>query len=443
MIATDLAQEQAFWQRIDGRMLYGGAERVQLLRAILAQLGHPEDHLKIVHLAGTNGKGSTGCLIASALRAQGYRVGWFTSPALQTPREQIVLDERLVTPTEILTAVAQVKVALAQLALDECAVSAFEWSFLLAVVCFINAGITWAVVETGLGGALDATNAIEHPSLVVFTPISYDHMAILGDTLTAIATTKSAIMRPGVPVISAPEQAAEVQAVLTQAAQANATEVLTVTDAQLTWQAQTLTGSILNVQTADFQWRALQIGLAGRYQGQNVLTALLALNQLPVTRTAIREGFAQAHLGGRLALVQTQPVTIADGAHNVAGAQALQASLDQLLPATQPRIYVVGILADKAYAKMLPWLTQHASQVIVTTPAHPERALAAADLAATLHQEQPDLAVQVQPDPQVALRQAQQLAGINGAVIVTGSFYLLKAVGIWQHSGSPATMPIS
>lgn len=442
-MATDLEQEQAFWQRISGSMLYGGAERVQLLRAILAQLGHPEDHLKIVHLAGTNGKGSTGCLIASALRAQGYRVGWFTSPALQTPREQIVLDQRLVTPTEILTAVAQIKVALAQLQLDELAVSTFEWSFLLAMVCFINAGITWAVVETGLGGALDATNAIEHPSLVVFTPISYDHMALLGNTLTEIATTKSAIMRPQVPVISAPHQAAAVQAVLTQAAQRNHTTITTVTAAHLTWQAQTLTGSILDIQTELFQWQALQVGLAGTYQGQNVLTALLALRQLPVTRTAIREGFAQAHLGGRLALVQTQPVTIADGAHNVAGAQALQMSLDQLLPATQPRVYVLGILADKAYPQMLPWLTQNASQVIATTPANPERALAATKLAATLQQAQPELAVTVQPEPRLALQQAQQLAGVNGAVIITGSFYLLKAVGIWQHSGSPVTMPTS
>ncbi|MEJ1320855.1 Mur ligase family protein [Latilactobacillus sakei] len=188
-------------------MLYGEDERVTLLRQILKAMGHPDHAFSIIHVCGTNGKGSTSAMIAAILQASGYSVGLFTSPHIMAVEESIQINRQLISKAQFARLLTTVQTVLKKLGFDPTTdLSYFETLVLVALVYFKQQQVDYVLWECGLGGALDATNAVDRVAYTLFTKISLDHMALLGDTIEAIATTKSKIIRPQTPVIVAPEQ---------------------------------------------------------------------------------------------------------------------------------------------------------------------------------------------------------------------------------------------
>ena len=447
--ATIEQRYQDLLAQLNQAMLANNHQRVPLLRRIMAHLGHPDHYYHVIHIAGTNGKGSTGAMLASILRAQGYQVGRFSSPAINDAREQLQCNGTWISPAEFIDTYQEILPVLKNMGLAANDVSIFEWFFLISVVWFRNQDVQWAVIEAGLGGLYDATNALASPQLTVFTKIALDHTAILGSTITAIAQNKSKIIKPHTTVITLDDQHPDALAVLQTEALNQGARVVTAKHTQLTVITQTLSRTVVDVHGQLFNWTRLVLGLSGTYQLQNlrlVLTvvAVLQRQQVKLTNTAVRNGLQQVTLPGRLTVLQEQPLIIADGAHNPDGMTALVASAKQLL-AGKHLIWVVGVLRDKAYPKMLAQLLPVADTLITNTPANPERALPAtvlAQTATTILTPAFMAKATSQRRPQIltastitaALELAQQQATADSAIIVTGSFYVMREL---QQAGWP------
>jgi dihydrofolate synthase/folylpolyglutamate synthase len=407
----------------------------------MAHLGHPDHYYHVIHIAGTNGKGSTGAMLSSILQAQGYQVGRFSSPAINDAREQLQCNGTWISPAEFIDTYHEILPVLKNMGLAASDVSVFEWFFLISVVWFRNQNVQWAVIEAGLGGLYDATNALASPQLTVFTKIALDHTAILGPTITAIAQNKSKIIKPHTTVVTLADQHPDALAVLQTEALNQGVRLVTAKHAQLTITQQTLTQMTVDAHSQCFDWTQLTLGLGASYQLQNlqlVLTVVSVLQrqQVNLTNAAVRTGLQQVSLPGRATVLQTDPLIIADGAHNPDGMRALVASAQTLL-AGRHLIWVVGVLQDKAYPDMLAALLPTADVVITNTPANPERALPAAQLAQTATATLTPAFITANAmatAPEIltattitdALMQAQQRATPDSAILVTGSFYVIR-----------------
>ncbi|WP_430490847.1 bifunctional folylpolyglutamate synthase/dihydrofolate synthase [Lactiplantibacillus pentosus] len=427
--------------QLNQAMLANNHQRVPLLRRIMAHLGHPDHYYHVIHIAGTNGKGSTGAMLSSILQAQGYQVGRFSSPAINDAREQLQCNGTWISPAEFIDTYHEILPVLKNMGLAASDVSVFEWFFLISVVWFRNQNVQWAVIEAGLGGLYDATNALASPQLTVFTKIALDHTAILGPTITAIAQNKSKIIKPHTTVVTLADQHPDALAVLQTEALNQGVRLVTAKHAQLTITQQTLTQMTVDAHSQCFDWTQLTLGLGASYQLQNlqlVLTVVSVLQrqQVNLTNAAVRTGLQQVSLPGRATVLQTDPLIIADGAHNPDGMRALVASAQTLL-AGRHLIWVVGVLQDKAYPDMLAALLPTADVVITNTPANPERALPAAQLAQTATATLTPAfmtANAMATAPAIltattitdALTQAQQRATPDSAILVTGSFYVIR-----------------
>ncbi|HJT89891.1 MAG TPA: folylpolyglutamate synthase/dihydrofolate synthase family protein [Bryobacteraceae bacterium] len=391
-----------------------GLERI---RTLLAALGDPQDRCRFVHVAGTNGKGSTCAMIESGLRAAGRRTGLFISPHLQEPTERISLEGRPVSVERFTEAFNRVHAKVEEL-LDAGAIDLhstyFETVTAMALLIFAEAPTDIIVLEVGLGGRLDATNVVR-PELSVITQVDFDHEAFLGKSLESIAFEKAGILKPGVPAVFS-RQRPEVRPVLERrAAEVSApftwTSGWAVSDLELDSRGSrfTLTGE-----------RTLRIRcpLAGEHQVENAVTAAVALVRVGVTDGAIRDGIARAQWPGRLELVSENPEIILDGAHNPAGARALAAYLDRFYSGR--RIHLIyGAMRDKAVEEVCGILFPRAAQVIVTAPQQPRALYPQAVLQITDHAD-----LQTAP----ALREALALLpnlGPEDAVFITGSLYLV------------------
>ncbi|MFC6180956.1 bifunctional folylpolyglutamate synthase/dihydrofolate synthase [Lactiplantibacillus daowaiensis] len=426
--------------QLNQAMLVTEANRVPLLRRIMRHLNQPDRHFHVIHIAGTNGKGSTGAMLAAVLQAQGYHVGRFSSPAINDAREQLQVDGRWIKPAEFIDTYQEIVPVLTNMGLQAADVSVFEWFFLIGMVWFRNVGADWAIVEAGLGGQYDATNALAGPQVTVFTKIALDHTRILGSTIEAIAHNKAKIIKPKTTVVTLADQAPAARAVL-QAEAANQGVAL-VTPAALKTQVvhRDITGTTVNIHSQLYDWSQLTLGLVGDYQLQNLSLALAVIAVLQrqlvtISETAVKTGLAHVRVPGRFTILQRSPLMIADGAHNPDGMQALVHSVQTLLP-QRPIVWVVGVLRDKAYEQMLQQLVPAAQVVITNTPANPERALSAEALAAEAKTMttagQPR--VLAAPDIQAAITLAKTQVAANGAIAIAGSFYVMREL---QQAGWP------
>ena len=388
-----------------------GLERIGVL---LEALGNPQQACRIVHVAGTNGKGSTCAMIESGLRAAGYRTGLFTSPHLVEPTERIQFAGRPVGADEFASAFAQVH-ACAETLLREERIDLhptyFECVTAMALLLFRERGVEFAVLEVGLGGRLDATNAVT-PELCVVTPVDFDHEAYLGKSLESIAGEKAGILKPGVRAVFA-GQRAEAEQVLEARAAALGVAVTHGSEVALS-------DVRLNARGSDFIWGGLPVScpLAGEHQIENARTAIAALAQLGVAPEAIRRGIAQTTWPGRLERVAVNPEIILDGAHNPASARALAAYLDRFY---EPRrVWLIyGAMRDKAVEEMAAILFPRAAHVIVTAPAQ-ARALRPESIRGLADHD----SVQVAASLQEALALAAGAAK-DDAIFVTGSLFLV------------------
>ena len=336
-----------------------GLERIT---ALLQALGNPHRACRWVHVAGTNGKGSTCAMIEAGLRAAGIRTGLYISPHLVEPTERIQIAGRQVTQEQFATAFSKVhETAVRMLASGEIDMhpTYFETVTAMAFVLFAGAKLDTVVLEVGLGGRLDATNVV-NPELCVITPIDYDHQIFLGDTIQQIAGEKAGILKPGVPAVFA-EQRPEAEAVLREHAQAKYT---LSRDWPITDLAMDARGSRFRLQGPT---GALDIvcPLAGQHQVENARVAAIALAELGISPA----GIASACWPARLELVSERPEIIIDGAHNPAGTRALAAYIRRFYSGR--RVWIVyGALADKAVTEMTSILFPLADRLILTAPAN-------------------------------------------------------------------------
>jgi dihydrofolate synthase/folylpolyglutamate synthase len=400
-----------------GNELKAGAKfGLERMRALLAGLGHPERGLNIIHVAGTNGKGSTCSMIASACRAAGLRTGLYTSPHLIKPIERINIDGESVSEdrfTELFEIVHREAEQLISSGEIDAHPTYFETVTAMAFVAFEHS--TDAVVlEVGLGGRLDATNVVT-PRLTVITPIHYDHEAFLGNTIASIAAEKAGILKPGVPLVLA-EQSPEANEVILSRASVLECPVVRTSEHAVEETALTPYGASFR-----FLGERFQFALPGAHQVQNAATAILACREFHLPIDAIRKGIASAKWLGRLEYVARRPDFILDGAHNPAGAGALAAFIRQFFR-DRPVWIVYGAMRDKAIDEVTAQLFPLAQKLILTAP----------DFSRALR---PEVILQIADHPNAivasgvpeAVALARQ-APAEAAVFFTGSLFIVGEV---------------
>jgi dihydrofolate synthase/folylpolyglutamate synthase len=341
-----------------------GLERIE---ALLEAAGHPEQRYALAQIGGTNGKGSVAALLAAMLRADGRRVGLYTSPHLVSFRERIRVNGEAIAEDSVVDGME----ALGTLVARQDA-SVFEATTALALDHFAREGVDIAVLEVGLGGRYDATT-VGRPAVTVLTSIDLDHQEVLGNTVGEIAEDKAHIVRTGVAVSA--EQAPEATApILTHAARAKVPLLMAGRDLSVALRARSLEGQRLDCAGPDFRFDGLDLHLLGAYQPGNALLAVTAAHVLGCREPAVREGIARARWPGRFE-VRRRPEgwLVLDGAHNPAGARALAESLAAYFGDT-PMTLVLGVLRDKDAPGILAPLLGRARRVVLTASANPRAA---------------------------------------------------------------------
>jgi dihydrofolate synthase/folylpolyglutamate synthase len=382
-------------------------------------LGNPQNSFKSVHVAGTNGKGSTSHMLAAVLQQAGYKTGLYTSPHLKSFTERIRIDGQPVAETFVIDFVNRI-----QAVVDRVQPSFFEITVAMAFDYFAQQGVDVAVIEVGLGGRLDSTNVIT-PVLSVITNISYDHMDLLGNTLPEIAFEKAGIIKPGIPCVISHRQA-EVESVFQEKANKESSRLRFASDmySMVTigdgcWRAKNL---------ADGTEREYELDLRGTYQGQNLAGVLAALDSLResgfrISPEAIRTGLAHAAertgLKGRWQKVGEQPLIVADTAHNEAGIKAVLAQINQ--QEFNELWMVLGVVKDKELTKVLKLLPTGAHYIFCQ--AKIPRALDAVELAAQAAAF--GLQGEVIADVNSAVQHAKQKAAAHDLIFIGGSTFVV------------------
>ena len=391
------------------------------MRALMDKLGNPQSALRMVHVAGTNGKGSTCAMIERMLREAGYKTGLYTSPYIEVYNERIRIGGKPVDGDTLAALVEAVFPAVEACNAEGVAITEFELGTALAFAAFDREKVDVAIIEVGLGGRLDPTNIIT-PLVSVITEVGMDHMAYLGDTVEAVAREKAGIMKPGVPVVlSAQDRAA--RAVLESEAARIGCEVIAPRAAQV---RETQEGVTLDVNIQNKTIHNLAVSLAGGHQAENASAALGVVYALErfgyaVPDAAMRAALADVHWPGRLERFGN---ILLDGAHNDPGVRALCAYCDRWL-GQDKTVLLTGMMEDKETAKMAAMLASRVRMAVTTQPGVP-RAMAAGKLADTFAAN--GLAVHAEADVADALALARRLAGEDGTVLCAGSLYLIGAV---------------
>ena len=335
------------------------------MQALLAELGNPERGQRFVHAAGTNGKGSTCAMIASALRKAGLQTGLYTSPHLIEPTERIQVSGSPLTHADFFEAFEIVHAAAERLLQSDrlsTHPSYFETVTAMALVTF-QKRCEISVLEVGLGGRLDATNVVD-PALCVITPISFDHESFLGNTLEAIASEKAGILKPGVPVVLAKQDPLAEDVVSRRAHQLDC-KIIRAADADVWPLCVTPDGSTFSLDGITYQ-----SSLPGRHQIENAAAAILACRALDVPLTAIQAGLQEVRWPGRLEFLSRDPDLVLDGAHNPAGAAALAAYIREFCSG-RPVWMVYGAMRDKAIEEVSSQLFPLADRLILTAANFP------------------------------------------------------------------------
>ena len=348
---------------------YGSVPGLDSIRELMRRLGNPQDKLKFIHIAGTNGKGSVLAYLSTILKKAGYRTGRYVSPTLFSYRERIQVDGDMIGREDLARLTEIVRDASEDMERDGLAhPTSFETETAVAWLYFVEKNCDIVVLETGMGGKLDATNIVRTTVLEILTPVSMDHMEFLGDTLAAIAGQKAGIIKPHTTVVSAPQEA-DAMEVIEKTCREKECTLYTVdqgclSDVVYGWDRQKL--SYRN-------WKDVEISLAGRYQIQNAMTALEAVNALreleyKIADSDVYEGMRETVWRGRFTVIRKNPAVILDGAHNPAAARELKASLEQYFSGRTLR-YIFGMFRDKDHEKVIELTAPLAEHIItVETP---------------------------------------------------------------------------
>lgn len=406
---------------IHGLGRFGSRPGLERIQAALKKLGNPQDTLPVIHVAGTNGKGSTSCMLASILRAAGLTTGLYTSPYLDSFTNRFGLDGADISEAELVAMVQAIRPVAEEVGLTQ-----FEFITTLAFHYYKQRNIDILVLEVGLGGRFDATNVVR-PLISVITNIGYDHVEILGNTLSSIAYEKAGIIKSGVPVITAADVPEAIYVIAEVAKDKGAPLRQWGKDFKAVPRQSGLMG-----QSFDYRGYLDLTGIDLRMLGPHqVINAAVAIDTiltakinhgLQISEEHIRQGLRTAAWPGRFEIMRQRPYVIMDGAHNSHGVAALSNTLQQLLPGKKVRL-VSGILRDKDPRTLLNSLLQHVEHLYACSPAIP-RATSAEELA-SIGQE---LGISASSYTSVAeaLQAAIRDAAVDDVILVAGSLYTVS-----------------
>lgn len=418
---------------IDQSSQYGSKLGLASITELLKRLDKPQNKIKVVHVAGTNGKGSTTAFIATILAAAGYRVGRYISPAVFQYLERVQVSRldgetvitEYITESGVSDAICIIKPiceAMLKEGLDH--PTSFEIETAMAFLYLVEERVDYAVVEVGLGGRLDATNVFEKPVCCVITSISMDHMQYLGDTLAKIAAEKAGIMKKNVPVVTCNTEP-EVWKVLADTCKQQASSLTLASMKEVTGITHTPEGT-----TFSYQQQEYEISLLGDYQISNAVLAIQTIHQLrsagcEISDIALRNGLRQTKWRGRFEVLAKEPYFIIDGAHNEDAAIQLRQAIKQYFTGRR-LIYILGVLADKDYESILR-ITAPLAAVIFTITPNNNRALASKQLALEAKKYCSGSVIDADTVQQ-AVRLAYEAAGKDDVILAFGSLSYLSEV---------------
>lgn len=386
--------------------------------ALLEKLNRPQDKLKYVHIAGTNGKGSTTTYLANILNEASVVTGAFTSPFLYRYNEMFRVNGNDISDEDFAEVFSQVKPAYDELASEGIFVSEYEFLTVMAFIYFIKMGCELVLLEVSMGGRMDTTNVIPAPLVSVITPISYDHMTILGSTLAEIATEKAGIIKPGTTVVSA-KQEPEVVHVLEEVCAKQSVSLEIVKASQI------INRDIHGQRFITSDGIEFETTMLGTYQIDNAAVAIAAARKLgdlgyPITENAIKNGIVNTKWFGRFSLLSDNPPVIIDGGHNRQGATVLRQSLEEYFPGKKIT-FVLGILADKEVDIILDTLLPIADRCYTMAVPNP-RTMSPEKLAEMIQDRGVDAAVL---SDDITLDNIKEKANV---VCIAGSLYLISQI---------------
>ena len=413
---------------------YGSVPGLQNMQKLWERLGNPQEGLRFVHIAGTNGKGSVLAYVSTVLKTAGYKVGRYISPTILDYRERFQIGGRPIAKTELCRYLEQVK-EIAEKMEEEGLThpTPFEIETAIAFLYFSDKKCDIVVLETGLGGSLDATNIINTTVCAVLASISMDHMAVLGDSLEKIAMQKAGIIKDNCRVVTC-RQKDEVMQVIEEAAKEHGCS-LTIADSG---KASHIKYGLGKQYFSYGDYKKLEITMSGQFQIDNAILALEVINALQskgfkVSEKQLRNGLMQTTWLGRFSIIGKKPLFIVDGAHNEDAAQRLAQSI-KLYFTNKRIIYIMGVLADKEYDKIIQTTYELAQHIITVKPPHNERALDGYELAHAVSEYHDS--VTVADSLMEAVEMAYLLTGKdnNTVIIAFGSLsFLGELIHIVEH----------
>ncbi len=395
--------------------------------ALMESLGNPQNKYPIIHVAGTKGKGSTSAMCAAALQAAGYSVGLYTSPHLLDYTERIQINGAPISHEQLIELVEEIKPYVAKIEM----LTTFEITTALAFLAFGKYGVNAAVFEVGLGGRLDATNIVT-PKVSVITSLSYDHTAVLGNTLTLIAGEKAGIIKDGVPVVSSPQKDESLAALERVAKLKNSSLTLVGHDVKFELVESSLEGQTLTVHGPRSTVK-LQIPLLGNHQIENAATAYTALkvSGIPITDEQIQKGFSQVQWRARFEIARRNPPVIFDSAHNQDSFSKLSETLETYFPGK--KVYLIfGASEDKNIPGMFAELKSKIQKIIATRADHP-RALEVEKIQQLA--EQAGVESEAVTPVKSALARALELSSKDGSIVLSAGsmFVTAEVMSAWKN----------
>lgn len=406
---------------------FGSVLGLERMGTLMKKLGDPHRELNVIHVAGTNGKGSVCKFIQEGLSSCGYSVGLFSSPYVECFNERIQLGGSNISDEDLENFGSRVLEAAAEMVGEGLeSPTEFEVVTAIALLYFAERKADIAVLEVGLGGRGDSTNIVEKPLICAITSISYDHMNVLGDTLAQIAWEKAGIIKPGVPVVSNVDDR-EAAAVIAKTAYERGCRLYDVSRIKTEATDEGPASQTVTMELYGTDYSDVEISMAGRHQRENLKTALAVIEvlrkerKIKVERGALYEGLKRAVQPGRFEILSAEPTIVIDGAHNEAGAKALMETVRRNF-AGRRILLVTGMLADKAVDDILASLVEITKDIVVTEPDNPRR-LPAVELAERLRRMGSDPAVA--SDPSDSLRMALERSSDYDVILFAGSLYLI------------------
>ena len=420
---------------LDEMSKYGSVLGLDTIRGLLRELGNPQDDLKFIHIAGTNGKGSVLAYTSMILSKAGYKTGRYVSPTVISYLEKIQIDGKWISESEFAEIMEEIKEAIDRLVCKgEPVPTVFEVETAMAFLYFKKQKCDLVVLETGLGGETDATNVIKNTVCAVFATISVDHLGVIGDTLEEIAQTKSGIIKPGCTVVSARQQE-NVRLILRKKAESLNCIYTEAEPEQMSIEKEDYKGLTFSYK----KYTNMQNHIAGECQRENLSVALEVIESLrklgyQIEEGAVRDGLDATRWAGRFTCLSEDPIVIVDGAHNEDAAKKLRTSIERYFKGKRI-IYIMGMFRDKDYRKVIQKTEKYADTILTIAAPDNPRALTPQELADAVREFHSD--VRPFDDIEYAVAEAYRLAGKEDVIIAFGSLAFLGDLTeiIRKHNG--------